>query len=190
MLEAKGTSEVTVQSPALPPTQQVLIFRAALRGEKATTGATSAGRAIDAMLENLTIQMSRALLPYADRLVKHSDIRGKIDGSDLIQDAWLKVMRYLAGPSGDRVEDDLHLLRLLRVAMRSRLLDLVEKHSAGSGEVSLDDVPAGRVEIASGGAEAGHSTLGERLTAAPDDSELLAALPDALQWGILSLIHI
>jgi DNA-directed RNA polymerase specialized sigma24 family protein len=169
MSESMGNAEELSPTDTVV-TREVIGLRAALRGE--TENALNA-RALDA----LAVRMSRALLPYADGLVRHSELRGKVDGTDLVQDAWLKVMRYLAGPSGDRVQDDTHLLRLIRVAVKSRLLDLLAK----PGETQPLDGPSNGGRDSEG--DNGESRW-ERIPDPDDEEGAKKDLGEAIRWGI------
>lgn len=119
---------------ALTITRHVATLRAALRAPLEANGTRGVDDGMGALPPFWIDTINRTLLAYGNRLARNAGLRG-VEGGDLVQDAWLKVMSYLAGPNGDRVQDDAHLLRLLRVALKSRLLDLLEKPGERSSTV-------------------------------------------------------
>jgi DNA-directed RNA polymerase specialized sigma24 family protein len=103
--------------------------------------------------------------------------RARIDGADLAQEAWARVLRYLRGANGDRITDDLHLARFLRCAARNCLYDLLGSAPivAEANSVALD------APESSGGPDGGGNGNGterrvERIPAP-------ASLPDILRFA-------
>jgi len=90
--------------------------------------ATARERArLDATHRPLVDGARDALLRYCNWLARQSALRGYAEAEDLAQDAWNKMMVYLAGPNGERVRDDAHFARLLNRAAFSRFLDLLPR---------------------------------------------------------------
>lgn len=130
------------------PTAHVVSLRAALvqvAGEKDAQDSTAAAarpplwqqrqrqQSVDAAAQPLINRVYRPLLRYCDILARGAP-RARIEADDLAQEAWRKALRYLAGPDGARVQDDAHFQRLLRVAAKTRLLDVLERAENAAAE--------------------------------------------------------
>lgn len=80
----------------------------------------------------------RQLFP-ACRKMARSAPHLHLDAEDLAALAWQKMLRYLAGPRGDRVRDDEHFGKLLAVAVRSAYLDAWNAEPSPNRRVDLDE---------------------------------------------------
>ncbi len=108
-------------------TRHVLRLRAALMVERAG-GESAAERArCEAAARPLVELAYNPLLRYCDRLAQQPGLRGYIEGADLAQDAWVKVIAHLRGANGERIRDDSHFVAMLNRAAVSRLLDLLPR---------------------------------------------------------------
>jgi DNA-directed RNA polymerase specialized sigma24 family protein len=112
-----------------PSHHPVALLRASL-----CEGGGNGGRVTDAQrraaveaARPLVDSLYKMLLLYCDHLVRESALRERMDGADLAHDTWVKVLRYLSGQGGDRVQDETHLRCLLRLSAKRRLLDLLEQ---------------------------------------------------------------
>ena len=113
----------------------VAALRAALRAG-AGDSRTAAGmlRAINAAARPLMDRHYDLLLRFCESLVRQSPLLpSRVEGSDIAQDAWLKMLRYLGGESGDRVHSEEHFHALLRSAAHTRFLDLLDARKAHGG---------------------------------------------------------
>jgi DNA-directed RNA polymerase specialized sigma24 family protein len=104
----------------------VALLRASLRAAGGEEGREARHRAAIAAAQPLIDRLYKMLLSYCDYLVWQSALRDRLDGADVAHDTWVKVLRYLSGEGGDRIEDENHLRNLLRVSAKRRLLDLLE----------------------------------------------------------------
>jgi hypothetical protein len=99
---------------------QVAALRAALRDQAGSEPKKQ--RAVDKAAAPLIARYSGRLLHLCRKLTRGAP-HAALEAEDLALLAWQKVLRYLAGPCGDHVKDDLHCGRLLMTAARSCLLD-------------------------------------------------------------------
>lgn len=104
----------------------VTLLRASLRAAGDEEVREARHRTAAAAAQPLVDRLYRMLLSYCDYLVRQSALRDRLDGADVAHDTWIKVLRYLSGDGGDRIEDENHLRNLLRVSAKRRLLDLLE----------------------------------------------------------------
>jgi hypothetical protein len=117
-LAAGGMRVATGQSPV--GAAAIARLRTALRGTDA--------RALDEAAGPIMDRMYRPLLRYCDALLRGAPaVRRSMEGEDLALEAWHKSLRHLRGERGDRIVDDQHFERLLRVAARSILLDALDR---------------------------------------------------------------
>lgn len=117
-------------STVLPLDEEVQALRRALRsGDR---------RAQDRAVEPLLQALSNVLLGQARRLVSSSWRPLGLEGEDLVQDAWVRALRYLLEPAGEAVQTYDHLRRLLSRMIKQRFLDAIDR-AEGRGEEELED---------------------------------------------------
>lgn len=125
----------------------LVTLRAALREAASADRTLAAETRVRGQLEDAT-------RPLLDRFVQPlliwcqdltaglPDVPGRahLEGADLAQEAWVRVLRYLNGPKGNRVRNDSHLARLLRCTARNYLYDVLGSAPmlAESSAISLD----------------------------------------------------
>ena len=115
-------------------TNHVAALRAALRAEFG--GERENQRAVDTAAAPLIQSFGERLLQLCRRLTRGAP-HAALEADDLAVLGWHKILRYLAGPGGDRVADDAHFGRLLMTAARSCLLDALEQR-ARQDAIELD----------------------------------------------------
>lgn len=135
---------------------RIAALRAALRDEAAASAARAHGmnrpasplppqQALEAATRPLYASLFKPLVRSCEqRLGKRGSAHAGMDAQDLAILAWHKMMRYLAGPNGERVQDEEHFLRLLKAAAGTLFLDALDeqKRKAGPGGLPLElDAP-------------------------------------------------
>jgi hypothetical protein len=157
--------------------RHVVTLRSALRNsaESSDVGTRSlAAVTADQSADLLIERCYQPLLRYCESLVRSSSaLRDRVEGADIAQDAWTKVLRYLRGDQGERIHDDEHFFRLLRSAARTRFLDLLSSQRASTRTLEIVELDA--PELSAGG-ERLSGTRGDRV---PGN----AIVPDVLQFG-------
>ncbi len=115
---------------------QTEVLRAALRRPTAVPSRENQ-LAVEDAAAPLMEAFFRQLFPLCRKMARSAP-HLHLDEEDLAALAWQKVLRYLAGPHGDRVRDDEHFGRLLGVAARSAFLDAL---GAASNRLEEMDKP-------------------------------------------------
>lgn len=134
-------------STVLNAEKGVVALRKALRSGQST--------AIDQAAAPYITSLREPLVAYADRLIRSSWRPLGLEGEDLLQDAWLRALRYLTEPAGEVIETFEHLRRLLMRMIKQRFLDTLDR-AEGRDEKGYEEAQAEQV------AE-GESDLGEGL---------------------------
>ena len=125
----------------------IIALRKALRSGQST--------AIDRAAAPYIAALRVPLVSYADRLIRSSWRPLGLEGDDLVQDAWLRALRYLIEPAGEGIQTLEHLRRLLMRMVKQRFLDTLDR-AEGRDEKGYEEAQAEQV------AE-GESDLGEGL---------------------------
>jgi len=81
--------------------------------------------------------LAEPLREHAERLVRTTWHALGVDGYDLAQDAWIRVLQYLASPEGEGIVTVQHFQNLLWLILRQRFLDAVDR-ARGRDETELD----------------------------------------------------
>jgi hypothetical protein len=115
---------------------RVIRLRQALRGEEKTGGSGRPATAED-LAAPLIERLYEPLLEHCERLLRTANRPLGVEGVDLAQDAWVRLLRHLAGPNGEQIRGEEHLVRLLYRIVRSRFLDLLDRASIRN-EVDFD----------------------------------------------------
>ncbi len=84
------------------------------------------------------------LAAYADRLVRSSWRPLGVEGDDLVQEAWLRALRYLTEPGGEAIQTQEHLRRLLLRMIKQRFLDMLDR-AEGRDEQVYDEMQTEQV---------------------------------------------
>ncbi len=128
-------------------TDHVAALRAALRGD---ADGKRARLSVEDAAAPLLDAFGDGLLRFCNKLARGAP-RARLEGEDLAVLAWEKVLRYLAGANGDRVQSDEHFGRLLRTIARSRLLDILDRCPEDFVELDApldaDGTPLTRAEL-------------------------------------------
>jgi DNA-directed RNA polymerase specialized sigma24 family protein len=133
-------------STVIPVEENVAHLRRALR-----TGDSSA---IDRAAAPLISLLWSPLVSQARRLVHSSWRPLGLEGEDLVQDAWLRVLTYLVEPAGESVRTGEHLQRLLSRMIRQRFLDAVDR-AEGRDDQDFEEEKAEQLAEPSASASAG-----------------------------------
>ena len=130
-------------STVIPPEDSLVQLRKALK--------SGDGAAIDRATAPLIQALWEPLMDHARRLVRSSWRPLGLEGEDLVQDAWIRVLAYLIEPPGESVQTEQHLLRLLLRMIKQRFLDTVNR-AEGRDE---QDFVEGEAEQLRGASEPG-----------------------------------
>ena len=134
-------------SIVLDAEEGILALRKALR--------SGLGAAIDRAAAPYIAQLRLPLAAYADRLVRSSWRPLGLEGDDLVQEAWLRALRYLTEPGGEAIQTGEHLRRLLLRMIKQRFLDMLNR-AEGRDEQDYDEA---QTEQAEGSADIGEGLL-------------------------------
>lgn len=133
-------------STVIQAEEGILALRKALR--------SGLGAAIDRAAAPYIAQLRLPLAAYADRLVRSSWRPLGLEGDDLVQEAWLRTLRYLTEPGGEAIQTGEHLRRLLLRMIKQRFLDMLNRAEG------RDDQDYGEAQLEQAG---GSSDIGEGL---------------------------
>lgn len=111
--------------------------------------------AIDRAAAPYIAQLRLPLAAYADRLVRSSWRPLGLEGDDLVQEAWLRALRYLTEPGGEAIQTGEHLRRLLLRMIKQRFLDMLNR-AEGRGD---QDYGEAQMEQAGGSTDIGEGLL-------------------------------
>jgi DNA-directed RNA polymerase specialized sigma24 family protein len=81
------------------------------------------------IVRDLLNRLNHSLLGCCANLLRNGYLTGTIEPEDIVQASWTKVLQYLKNRSGEPVETELHLWRLLRVVAKQVYLDLLDREA-------------------------------------------------------------
>jgi DNA-directed RNA polymerase specialized sigma24 family protein len=138
-------------------------------------------RAIDQAAAPIIEALHQDLCAFGNRLVRGTPRALGIDGDDLIQEAWVRVLKYLTTPSGLRVTTLEDLTKLLYRTAKNLFLDRLDS-AATRGELELDAPTLSR------STESASSSFADYLPSPKSESELGQGLFFAMDSAFLLLV--